>query len=146
MSAALIEAAFPQLARNGYRITSAESPNYNCFAWGFCNTQRWWSPVKDRGYYWPEGTPVDLTVDTFVRVYMKHSSYGRCASAAHESGFEKLAIYANVKGEVTHVARQLPSGKWTSKLGDWEDIEHNTLAAIEGQFYGKAVQILKRPL
>jgi hypothetical protein len=35
-------------------------------------------------------------------------------------------------------------GEWTSKLGNWEDIEHKTLAALEGEFYGKVVQILKR--
>jgi hypothetical protein len=28
--------------------------------------------------------------------------------------------------------------KWSSKLGDWEDVEHTTLEALEGDFYGKA--------
>jgi hypothetical protein len=46
--------------------------------------------------------------------------------------------------EVTHAARQLPSGAWTSKLGDWEDIEHNALSGLESSFYGRVSIILKR--
>ena len=43
----------------------------------------------------------------------------------HEIGLEKIALYATDDDEYTHVARQLPSGKWTSKLGGLEDIEHD---------------------
>ncbi len=45
-----------------------------------------------------------------------------------------------------HVARQLKEGMWTSKLGPDEDIEHNTLDALEGELYGAVTQVLKRPL
>jgi hypothetical protein len=38
----------------------------------------------------------------------------------------------------------LPTGKWTSKLGDWDDIEHDTLEALEAAFYGRVAQIMKR--
>lgn len=53
------------------------------------------------------------------------------------------------RGEPTHAARQLPSGAWTSKLGEWEDIEHDTLEALEGsegrgEAYGRVALILKR--
>ncbi len=51
-------------------------------------------------------------------------------------GTERLALFANEHGEPTHVARQLPSGVWTSKLGSAEDIEHDSLAALEGPIYG----------
>jgi len=46
-------------------------------------------------------------------------------------------------GEPTHVARQLPSGRWTSKMGFLEDIEH-TVDALRGFYYGAVTQILKR--
>jgi hypothetical protein len=49
-------------------------------------------------------------------------------------------------GQPTHAAKQMESGKWSSKLGDWEDVEHATLEALEGDFYGKVAQILKRPV
>ena len=49
------------------------------------------------------------------------------------------------KGEFTHVALQLPTGRWTSKLGGLEDIEHDTLKALEGIDYGEPVRFMKRP-
>jgi hypothetical protein len=70
--------------------------------------------------------------------------YLPCSNSTLEKGWEKIAIYASDSGEPTHVAKQTKSGKWTSKLCDWEDIEHNTLEALEGDFYGKAVKFLKR--
>lgn len=146
MSAALIEASFPQLAQDGYRITSTETSVYNCFAWGLSNTQKWWSPVQNGGYHWPAGVKQDLKLETFVRLYAQEGNFHPCDHHAHELTYDKLAIYCNQQGEVTHVARQLASGKWTSKLGDWEDIEHKTLAGIEGQFYGKVAKVLKRKL
>jgi hypothetical protein len=70
--------------------------------------------------------------------------FAPCEHGDLEVGFEKLVIY--VKGqEVTHMARQLPSGAWTSKLGRLEDIEHEALDAITGDNYGEPRQFLKRP-
>ena len=46
-------------------------------------------------------------------------------------------------GIPTHAARQLRSGRWTSKLGQAEDIEHE-LRALEGAIHGAVVLILKR--
>ena len=48
-----------------------------------------------------------------------------------EIGFEKVAIYSDAHGP-QHVARQLPDGKWTSKLGQQVDVEHSTLSVLEG--------------
>jgi len=44
--------------------------------------------------------------------------------------FEKIAIYA-AGGVPTHAAKQTSDGRWKSKLGGWEDIEHNTPKAVE---------------
>jgi hypothetical protein len=50
-------------------------------------------------------------------------------------------------GEPTHAAKQLPDGRWKSKLGDFEDIEHNTVKAVEDDYcYGTVVQYMKRPI
>jgi len=62
-----------------------------------------------------------------------------------EDGWEKIAIFADEQGEPLHAARQLPSGRWTSKLGADVDIEHD-LAALEGDLYGKVACFLKRRL
>jgi len=44
-----------------------------------------------------------------------------------------------------HVARQLPSGRWSSKLGALQDIEHD-LHDLEGTEYGSVVLVMKRTL
>jgi len=77
--------------------------------------------------------------------------YIACDGVELETGFEKIAIYVSASGEPTHAARQLDNGHWTSKLGDWEDIQHESLAALEddaqarGLGYGRVAQIMKRP-
>ena len=49
------------------------------------------------------------------------------------------------RSEPKHAARQLPSGRWTSKLGFLEDIEH-ALHDLEGTEYGAVVLVMKRPI
>ena len=59
-----------------------------------------------------------------------------CGNGSLEDGYEKVAIYAR-DGELTHAARQLRDGRWTSKLGKYEDIEHDSLEALYGDGYGE---------
>jgi hypothetical protein len=68
-----------------------------------------------------------------------------CLCHALEVGFEKIALYATPDGEPTHAARQLLNGKWTSKLGRWQDIEHE-LDGLVGELYGTVRRILKRTI
>lgn len=77
--------------------------------------------------------------------------YSICDSEDLEAGFEKVAIYLDHEADV-HAARQQPSGKWTSKLGLKEDLDHNTLRALEADTRqypnacGTVVRIMKRPI
>ncbi|MCP4372396.1 MAG: hypothetical protein GY797_30465 [Deltaproteobacteria bacterium] len=75
----------------------------------------------------------------------KTLGYSVCEDAENENNFEKIAIYADSNGKPTHAARQLNSGKWTSKLGSLEDIEHHSLECLELSNYGSVTVILKRP-
>src|SRR5258708_35906706 len=129
MSAAQIEAIFPALREAGYRITSPATPSYNCFAWAGNDTRYWWQPVPLRGFHWPEEIPGELNMENLLRVYQM-LGYNVCESRAAESDVEKIAIYAEPDGLPTHAARQLSSGKCTSKLGELEDVEHTTLESI----------------
>jgi hypothetical protein len=70
--------------------------------------------------------------------------YKQCADGSLEEGCEKVAIYQSSSGEITHMARQLRSGRWTSKLGGLEDIEHASPAELEGREYGDVVQYMRR--
>ena len=47
-------------------------------------------------------------------------------------------------GIPTHASRQLSNGRWTSKLGPSERIEHD-FDALEGAAYGQIAQIMRRP-
>ena len=70
--------------------------------------------------------------------------YMDCDHGELEAGYEKIAIFA-LSGVPKHAARQLPSGRWTSKLGKMEDIEH-TLHDVTGTVYGGVVHVMRRPL
>ncbi len=146
MGVSLIEKQFPKIRKQGYKITSVETLDYNCFAWVIGIVSQWWSPEVGDGYHWPKDMPRKLEVKTFLKLYELNGGYLPCSNPELEKGFEKIALYADLNGNVTHASRQAESGRWTSKLGDWEDIDHNTLEALEGDFYGKVVQILKRPI
>ena len=66
-----------------------------------------------------------------------------CGDDGPEPGFKKVALFGNSLF-YTHAARQLPGGKWTSKLGKAEDIEHDTPDAVAGGVYGEIVVVMRR--
>lgn len=134
---------FPNLNSTEYRLTSPRDDDYNCIAWAAEENDRWWSPTQD-DYYWPKNVPAEWTLNAVVLAF-ESLGFEPCESDGIETGWQKIAIYKGVDGDPTHAARQLPDGKWTSKLGDWEDIEH-TLVGIEGEKYGNVCQIMKRSL
>lgn len=123
------------------KVTSVETPEYNCFAWAVGMTDEFWEP----GRTWPIDTPTAHEVGIVVDAY-RTRGFEPCADGALEPGFEKIAIYEDEDGDPTHAARQLPTGKWTSKLGPWEDIEHE-LADLEGPHpaYGTVTTFVRRP-
>ncbi len=135
-----LEAKFPALSSSTYGITSEETPEYNCFAFAAGDDQRWWQPPPFG--YWPDDVPPEYSLSAFTTLYQR-LGFESCDTVALEVGFEKIAIFASASGEPTHAARQLASGLWISKLGDWEDIEHE-LQALEGPAYGSVALIMKR--
>lgn len=139
-----LEREFPNLTSTGYTITSPETPEYNCIAWAAHDTERWWEPDPLGQYYWPAGVSLEITLDTFVRAFATRG-FVLCERDQLEPGFEKIAFYVDRNGNPTHVARQLSNGKWTSKLGDWEDIEHK-LDGLTDSSYGSVAKVLKRLL
>lgn len=129
-----LEAAFPKLAAAGYRETSPSTGSpprpgaYNCIAWAASDTRRgfWW-PHAD--CYWPSWIEREPTIPCFVRAF-RWLGYRLCDNSRLESGYEKVVLYA-IGQSPKHMARQLPDGTWTSKLGGLEDITHFTLDAVE---------------
>src|SRR5207249_2060929 len=95
--------------------------------------------------YWPTGLQRTVALSAFVAMF-ESLGYKLSESEGVESNLVKIAIYAADDGRPTHAARQLSSGRWSSKLGQLEDIEHDSLATLEGQAYGSVAHIMKRQL
>jgi hypothetical protein len=136
-----LENLFPNLRAEGYAITSPEDANYNCIAWAVGDTHDWWEPLP--GFYWPPGVKKENSLAAYTRIFAIHG-YTVCKDSMVETGFGKIAIFTDPAGIPTHVTRQLPSGKWTSKIGELEDIEHDSLQALEGEAYGAVALVMKR--
>lgn len=143
MSRLELEQAFPRLAKEGYRITSPIDSRYNCMAWAIEKMDLVFWPDTWNLFAWPDNVNREEGLQTFISFFQK-LSYQICDNENVEEGFEKVALYADEYGRGSHAARQLKNGKWTSKLGPDEDIEHNTLTGLEGAKLGKVVQVFKR--
>lgn len=92
--------------------------------------------------YWPSDVPREISVDAFDQM-LRQQGFAPCANRTVEIGLEKVVLYT-LAGTPTHLARQLSKGKWSSKLGQAEDIEH-TNNALEGPEYGTIHQVYSRP-
>jgi len=140
-----LRALFPELRTTPFRLTSPSDRNYNCIGWAADDTNNWWWPEGDAPtIYWPPSAPRELTLAAFGAVFSM-LGYTVAVDESHEPGFEKVALFADPDGIPTDAARQLASGRWSSKLGEAEDIEHE-LHALAGEVYGAVALILKRPL
>jgi hypothetical protein len=136
---------FPNLRKRGFTRTS-EPDCFNCIAFAIGDTNHWWWPSDDADplsrNYWPNDVPDDTLISTFILVFSKHG-FVVCDSSSYEPGYTKVALYA-IGNNVQHAALQQHNGKWKSKLGLHEDIEH-TLDGLEGPEYGKVAAFLKKP-
>jgi len=128
--------------------TRDSDDKYNCVAWAVGKKDNFWWPRQLAGYHWPKGLPREPlnkeTVENFIRA-IETEGFERCNDGNFENGYEKVAIYVNHLEVPKHVARSLPNGSWTSKMGDDEDIEHPTLEVLEGHGFGRAKYFLRRP-
>lgn len=138
-----VQRLFPNLTDDNHLVMSPETDNYNCIAWAYeVSNKRMWPGAPD--YYWPSEVTETDELATLVQLYL-HEGYEKCENGESEEGYKKVAIY--VKEDCpSHAALQLESGRWTSKLGDLQDIQHDTLQALEGEEYGKASIFLKKRL
>jgi hypothetical protein len=149
-----IKRVFSNLKDGEFELTSPFDSKYNCIAHAAEKNDIWWWSVDKKlvgnDVFWFDNVPGEATVENFISAFSK-LGYKPCENSKPEQHFEKVAIYVSTKdelhapkGSVTHMARQLSDGKWTSKLGNDVDISHNTLQAVEGNVYGVVKQILRR--
>jgi hypothetical protein len=137
-----LERFFPRLANTDYEITSEESSEYNCIAWAAGDTKTPWWPDPMLLGYWPHDVPREESLSAFISLY-ESLGYAPCPDGKSESGMEKVALFVKANNEPTHAALQLPNGRWSSKIGDMEDIEHE-LDALNSAVYGSVAVFLTR--
>jgi hypothetical protein len=134
---------FPNLRNGEYDETSDQTCLYNCIAWAAEDTSKWWWPSEDG--FWPSGLPInDESAANFQQAFRITCDYEPCDNGELENGFQKIAIYMN-GGRVKHIARQLESGSWTSKLGIGWDISHHLLDGLNCSQYGQVAAFMRRP-
>lgn len=138
-----LELLLPGLRGTSYRVTSPTDPGYNCIAWAVGDSTGWWWPGDPDKSFWPPAIPRVETIEAFEALFA-HLGFTPSPDETPEPGVEKVALFATPDGRPTHAARQLASGRWTSKLGRSEDIEHE-LRAIAGDVYGQVVRVFRRP-
>ncbi len=145
MSDPLINAAFPKILAEGYRVTSPKTNQYNCIAWAIEIDSKWFWPDQMGQFYWPSDIPREATLQNFELLYKKYG-YEVCDNSLAENGYLKIIVYVDSLGKPTHASRQLLTGKWTSKLGQSQDIEHNTPDALFGDAYGNIGLVMKKQI
>lgn len=137
------EDVFPGLRGQTHQIQSPKDDGYNCIAWAAGDNRRWWWPDPAGEDTWPAGVARVETGEAFRDAFAT-LGYEVCDTDQPEPGYEKVALFA-LAGVPKHAARQRPGGRWTSKLGPSEDIEH-ALHDLTGMLYGSVVLLMKRPL
>jgi hypothetical protein len=136
----------PRLEPTNHTLTSQDTDKYNCVAWITRDMERWWEP----GFYWPPGVPEPDSPENDLGCYLtlfEELGYEACAGPDLEPGFLKIALYARDEA-FHHVAKQLRSGAWSSKIGYSFDLRHDDLDALyDGAFFERATATvyMRRP-
>ena len=138
----VIHRGFPCITESNSRQTSPAAKEYNCIAWAYGKDDDWFEPDAEQQFSWPISRR-EYSLVAFEELFAS-IGYISCADASKEDGFLKIAIYVNGIGEPTHAARQLATGKWTSKLGKGIDIMHDSPDVLNGPSYGTAHVYMKR--
>lgn len=134
---------FPNSVQEPFLTTSPQDVRYNCIAWAFGDSKKFYWPADLPEYFWPPNVKKEESVDAFIDLYAS-IGYTHCANGQPEIGYEKVAIFT-LNGEPKHAARQLQNGLWTSKLDSHVDVTH-TIGAMEGGMYGNVTQYMKRKI
>lgn len=139
---------WPNLQADGFRFVGPMDTRFNCVAWALGHTYPYWWPRISHGppySYWPPDIPHEATMPAFRALFEQHG-YSECEWPSGTA--EAVAIYGRMEnGSMVpkHVARALPTGGWTSKMGvNWGIIEHDTLEALNSDVWGEVVMTMCR--
>jgi hypothetical protein len=140
MTQAEIQKKWPHLQlNNNFTFTSLRTWDYNCIAWVLNINDDWLQfEYNENGDIRPDRFPA-----TYINFFKSHGFF-ECNNGNLEDNTEKICIYTDADGLLTHVSLQLANGQWISKMGDYEDIKHENEAVISGGLYGNYRSYMKR--
>ncbi len=126
-----IELSWSNLQENlNFIFTSKQTWEYNCVMWSLNRDDEWRDFFySDDGYVNP-----DQSINPYV-AYFQENGFETCENSSLEVGALKICIFSK-NGIFSHVSRQLQDGRWASKMGNYEDIEHLTEFDVSGLGYG----------
>jgi hypothetical protein len=149
-----LQSKLPKLLDGTYQRTSEATGRYNCIAHAAYDTKKNWWPVPggfaENDRYWPKEAPPRRTIKAFSKAF-ELQGFENCEDGQLERGYEKVVLYVSDKPKPdaplnapTHMARQLPCGNWTSKLGPYIDIMHDTPERLVSDEYGRIELYMRR--
>ena len=94
---------FPNLEGDA-EITSPIDKKYNCIAWAYGDSTKWYWPGSGFNDFWPNGITREETLEAFIELF-ELIGYRICDNDELEEGLEKVAIYMDVKNKPSHAAR-----------------------------------------
>jgi len=114
------------------------SRRYNCIAYAAGATTDWWWPND----YWPPWATANNKIESLKELFAG-LNYDECGDNSLEAGYEKVALYES-RGRFEHAARQMPTGRWRSKMGRGPLIEHRSPESLSGGVYGEPAIYMRR--
>ena len=146
MTSGVIKKWWPKLKTTNFHFTSEQSIFYNCFSWAIGEINFWIDMSYFQIRYNLDPSNLDHSAKGYADCLTKYYGFEICSDGKLEEGMEKVVLYENHNKDWTHIARQLSNGYWTSKMGDFEDIEHYNVEALSGGLYGMPVIYMRREL
>ncbi|HYE53679.1 MAG TPA: hypothetical protein VD996_02510 [Chitinophagaceae bacterium] len=139
-----MESLWPDLKEGeNFHFTSLKKRGYKCV---------WYALMLDRGdidmlwfrdFYNLDPATLDHSAKGYAKCFQQYFGFEECLSKEYEEGFIKIVLYEDKNQDFKHVARVLPNGYFTSKMGNYEDIQHS-LEAVCGNEYGYPVLYMKK--
>ena len=134
-----IERSFPNLKhKENFEYTSNQTDDYNCVAW---------ANEKDDDFitipYYNSNDCFNDMLEGYINYFISFG-FERTEYFEKDNKYTIIALYTKDENQFMHVARLLENGKWTSKIGNWEDIEHTTLNSLSGGAYGEPTVFMRK--
>ncbi|KYF94249.1 type IV secretion protein Rhs [Sorangium cellulosum] len=131
---------FPKLGDN-YEVLAPQDENYNCIAHTLGMSDSWVNPVTGPAADRLQGMDSIYGTQGYIRSSDMDFSL--------KPGTQKIVVYGtkNADGtiaEITHGAIQDEHGTWTSKLGQWPLIRHESPESLSGPAYGVPVAVYEK--